>query len=347
MAAATLGAVMRRLAVLSFVSAAMLTGSAAAQTQGAKSTDALPYMSNPDWLRAPNAEDLARLYPGAAIAQGLNGFARLDCKVSVDGVLFDCQVGMENPPGKGFGPAALALAPIFLMKPATEGGKPVVATVSIPINFRTYGRGAGVDPGVPLLTAVAWTEAPSYDETAAAYPPKARETRTPGRATLHCAINGGGRLGHCEAVAEEPRGAGLATAAKALAKRFRAPLALGDGHRTNGMYATLTVAFTLDMLDGKRRIGKPAWAQLPTGQQFGAAFPKPKAPLSVVIAMDCGVAPTGALTDCHVQSETPPDQGYGAAAVRLADQFKIALWTEEGLPVVGGRVHVPLRYDFK
>lgn len=63
--------------------------------------------------------------------------------------------------------------------------------------------------------------------------------------------------------------------------------------------------------------------------------------------MLCGVGADGALSECKVQSEDPAALGYGDAALRLAPYFRLAVWTEEGLPAVGGVVRMPLRFDLE
>jgi hypothetical protein len=39
--------------------------------------------------------------------------------------------------------------------------------------------------------------------------------------------------------------------------------------------------------------------------------------------------------------------GFGAAALSLAPKFQVNPWSAEGLPVVGGRIRVPMRYTLK
>ena len=42
------------------------------------------------------------------------------------------------------------------------------------------------------------------------------------------------------------------------------------------------------------------------------------------VLLHCVITPAGVLTSCTVASETPPDQGFGAAALRLTSKFKYA-----------------------
>jgi TonB family protein len=42
------------------------------------------------------------------------------------------------------------------------------------------------------------------------------------------------------------------------------------------------------------------------------------------VMLHCMIAPAGVLTGCIVTAETPPDLGFGAAAIRLTSKFKYA-----------------------
>ena len=53
----------------------------------------------------------------------------------------------------------------------------------------------------------------------------------------------------------------------------------------------------------------------------------------------------GGVGDCKVVSEDPGGVGLGDAAMALTGAFRLTTWTTEGLPTVGGRVRIPLRYE--
>ena len=93
-------------------------------------------VTNPDWLEKPTADQVASVYPTLPQWVGLAGRAKLDCTVSVQGVLQNCSVIAEIPAGVGFGQAAMALAPSFRMRPRTVDGAAVGGgEVHIPIHF--------------------------------------------------------------------------------------------------------------------------------------------------------------------------------------------------------------------
>lgn len=94
-------------------------------------------ITQPDWLRRPAGEDLTRLYPKAALAKRLEGFATIQCHVTAAGDLADCRTIDEAPLGEGFGEAAVAMAATFKMRPMAKDGAPVSGgTVRIPIRFK-------------------------------------------------------------------------------------------------------------------------------------------------------------------------------------------------------------------
>jgi TonB family protein len=305
-----------------------------------------PSDTDPTWLKKPTSEDLRAVFPVKAMARGEDGQATINCLVSQQGALFECVTVSEKPAGEHFGDAALALTPQFLMKPALLNGQPVVTTVSIPIKFVTYGGGP-VLPGKGMVSAsMAWPEAPSYADVAAAYPVRARAAKVGGRATLSCEFNRQGRLTDCETITEAPKHEGFGDAARKLAKDFRAFPNLSDGRNVAGATVQLPFVFDPAMLaGGVPVVGKAQWAGLPTAEETSAAFGKLTATSTVRVRMACTVLQGGGVSDCRVEDETPAGQGVGAAALSLSPRFKLTTWTSEGLPTVGGTINIPLRYE--
>jgi protein TonB len=92
-------------------------------------------ITQPDWLRKPSADDMARYYPDRAQRNAVNGRATLHCTVNVNGTV-DCSVISEDPPDMEFGSAALKLSRMFKMRPMSRDGAPTAGgTINIPIRF--------------------------------------------------------------------------------------------------------------------------------------------------------------------------------------------------------------------
>lgn len=122
----------RRLGLAVVGSLAALCAGAAWAT-GATDTQ----ITDPVWIYRPTGEDIARVYPRAAVRANLSGNTIIKCRVDEAGRLTACEVVAEDPAGRGFGQAALALAPRFRMRTETRSGVPTAgAEVRIPIMFR-------------------------------------------------------------------------------------------------------------------------------------------------------------------------------------------------------------------
>ena len=315
-------------------------------------------IKNPDWLKRPSESSFLSVYPQAALARGVGGSAMIHCTVTVVGSLRDCAVKDENPPGYGFGAAAIALSPQFEMSPMTIDGRPVDSAINVPIVFvrpnlpeeafgsRLPARG---DLGQLNLTQVPWTHAPTLAQVSAAYPEKARAAHVGGLVTLDCTFEQGGTVRDCQVAEETPKGYDFGRAARSLAGDFVGPDTLPDGRSTDGDTTQFVVAFSPEMIDGRAPvIGKPSWSHLPEALDMAAAFPAAARAAHVDVGhvvLGCFVAVGGKLISCSVQNETPAGLGFGAAAMSLSSQFQVSVWTDEGLPTVGGSVAVPIRYE--
>jgi protein TonB len=63
------------------------------------------------------------------------------------------------------------------------------------------------------------------------------------------------------------------------------------------------------------------------------------------VRMSCTVTASGTLSDCSIVSETPADFGFGDSAMKMSKLFKMAPKTEDGSPVGGARVTIPIRFN--
>ncbi len=94
-------------------------------------------ITNPQWIRKPNGDDLTGYYPTSALERGVEGHTVVECVVTEDGLLAACRVISEEPAGEGFGAAGVQAASLFRMRPQTVNGVPVSgARVRVPLTWR-------------------------------------------------------------------------------------------------------------------------------------------------------------------------------------------------------------------
>lgn len=306
-----------------------------------------------DWLKRPTPELLRELFPSAALRKAKSGSATISCTVTVQGALRACIVLSEKPADMGFGGAALALAPQLLMRPALRGGVAVESTVRIPINWDM--RGMTPQPKAAqsdkIYTNLPYRVAPSFAQVLAAYPDKARAAKVGGSAILDCRITKEGGLDKCTTIREQPSGYGFGAAARSLSTLFTTPIDTGGGETAAGAHAHLNVTFAASALDASAPvIGRPKWMAVPRINDIVAVLPEPAKKAKVYkarVVMECKVVAEGHVDDCKVLSQEPGGLGYDEAAMRLSKYFRLGVWSDEGLPTVGGSVAIPLRFDLE
>jgi len=158
-------------------------------------------------------------------------------------------------------------------------------------------------------------------------------------------------LKNCDTMSEEPKGQGFGRAAASLAKYFQNPTNVAPDLKMDGAFTRLTFTFGEQMYDGAPYVAKPKYAAAPTLRElmdaYRAAAPKPDDIVSGEATVKCTIVEAGALTDCALLKESPTGQGIGKAVLAVAPRFKLATWTEDGLPVIGTSVRLPIKFDLK
>lgn len=332
---------------------------AAGLSAASYAVSAEPSRTPPDWVRRPTGEMIMSVYPTEAFRKGVSGDATIGCRVGLQGTLFDCEILSEKPPGNGFGSAAIAIAPQLRMTPERVDGVAVEGLVAVHIVFDHGGPQIGSHlSGHSAVSAVlnhlvltqpTWREAPTAAQTAAAYPVRAAQSGAIGASSVRCYIQDDYRLRRCMIVNEEPRGYAFGAAARSLADHFVLDPPAGLEEEVKGIEVTYTVAFDPKMAEGGSPvIGRPTWRSMPTGEMFAATYPAAARQAGVSearILVDCDIAEGGRLNRCEVRSETPEGLGFGAAALGLTSAFQTSVWSAEGLPTVGGRITLLIRYQ--
>lgn len=88
------------------------------------------------WARRPSARDYNRFYPRRALDAGQSGRVVLECTANGRGAL-NCSVDEEDPPGWGFGEAAMRIARQARIEPQmTDGTSSAGQRVRMPMAFQ-------------------------------------------------------------------------------------------------------------------------------------------------------------------------------------------------------------------
>jgi len=310
--------------------------------------DSPPKITRPAWKRQPTGAIIESVMPKRAIEQGVDGKATIECSVSELGLLGNCKLVSEAPPGYGFGAAALAMAPFFQMTPLMADGKPVAGgTVTIPINWKLPREGRSVS-GRSLLASPPWAAAPSWADMRAAWPSRAQDV-SDGFVTLRCRLTDEGAPIGCVAISEAPEKLGFEAAAKALAKSFR----LSFGAAEQPTLKTLAVDIPFHFRDpdqgDPRKLGSPRWVRTLSPAAMAALYPAAARAAGVFTGrgwVHCVATSTGDLTECAERREEPGGLGFGPAALEAAKIMRMNPWTVDGEPVEGLGLTVPIRFTW-
>lgn len=93
-------------------------------------------------------------------------------------------------------------------------------------------------------------------------------------------------------------------------------------------------------------ITNPDWLRRPSADHMAEFYPSRARMRGLAgrATVSCSVLADGTLAACQVISEDPVGEGFGEAAVKMAQVFRMRPMTKDGLPVEGGTVRIPLRF---
>lgn len=94
-------------------------------------------------------------------------------------------------------------------------------------------------------------------------------------------------------------------------------------------------------------IRNPVWISRPTPEQVGRLYPERAADRGItgMATLWCGIRANGTMTDCQVVDESPAGWRFGAAALSMAQYFRISPKTVDNKPVEGSRVRIPVVFS--
>jgi hypothetical protein len=201
---------------------------------------AVTMMDHPLWISAPGFDDMRRAYP--ANGGGGEGFVVLRCEVGLSGLLSRCDSSKEIPDGRGFGRAALSLAPLFRVSPEVMAKVPKwPVQVMVPLRF------APPDSMVePVVTAPTWISGFDPEKAPKLFPPEAAaKGLTTGRGVARCHIGADGMLTACAPGQADPEGLGFSEAAVVLARTMRMSLWSADDGPVKGGEIVIPIRLNL------------------------------------------------------------------------------------------------------
>jgi TonB family protein len=322
--------------------------------------------------------EFVAIWPGAAYRAGADAKVILSCKINIHGLAEWCGITSESPAGKNFGAAALQMRPTFKLKPAMGPDGPIAAMMNIAVKFRAplhqidteefkaagainfFGRGTtdisyATFLGVPMemepvtmLSRPVWSQAPGFDDMAAAYPAKGAGAE--GYVVAHCQVLSSGDLKNCGIVKEMPWKLGFAKAALPLTHKFKVIPALATAPHSTPMWVDIPIRMPPPGAEKDRAVLSPSWL---TGVDPGTTpgvFPPEAAARGLTVGRgvaQCVVGPDGGLTRCMPATGDPEGLGFSEAVAKLATGLKINLWSADASPVDGGKLRVEMRLTLK
>lgn len=298
----------------------MLGMIAAAMLQGA-ATAAAPTIVDPDWQHRPNADDVSKYYPKAAMKADLAGRAVVKCSVGVDGRLSDCRAEDVTPADAGFAEAAVALAQdVMRMRPQTRDGQPVAGgTVSVPLTFIMPAN---------LRASAARVRHPEIKAEIVELDCRFIDTKLD-----NCFARGGSS----KTVKD--------TAVK-LAESVTLP-PLPTKRRQGRIVLPLVFTDDAGAMATPELVTRPNWRERPTLAEVFRAYPeaaRARAPVGNVVS-ECTITANGRLEGCATVSEDPAGLGFGAAALGLMSKHQLEDVDGFGMKVAGRKIRVAIRFS--
>jgi TonB family protein len=173
-------------------------------------TPAAAQDANLHWVQTPTSADAEAAYP--ATAGGVAGKVVVSCGLTEVGEPTGCVVVSEDPPGLGFGPAALNLArKLRAATPVATAMIKPAGVFSIPIAFEAP----------PALRPLQYHSDKAFARLGPPgryFPDRSQRAGIGGQAVIDCVVSADGRLNACIVVSESPPGWDFKEAALRMAR---------------------------------------------------------------------------------------------------------------------------------